>query len=273
MGRDLPGVPFWMSFNTASPSSPTPTGSPTPVSRRWGSPRRWPGSPCRTSCPPPSGIAVAVALIRGFVRSRSGTLGNFWVDLTRGTLRILLPLAFVAALLLVAGGVVQSFADTTMHDARRAPAGAHRGPGGQPGGDQGARQQRRRLLQRQLRPPLREPHRPHQPVRDLPDPRPAGRPDPHPGHDARQPAPGSRGPRGDGRALVGLPGASRRGPRSVPTPRPPRPPVPRWRARRLASASGRPRCSRSPRRGRRPARSTRRTTRSPPAAGARSWST
>jgi K+-transporting ATPase ATPase A chain len=60
------------------------------------------------------GIAVAVALIRGFVRSRNGTLGNFWVDLTRGTIRILLPMAFVAALLLVAGGVVQSFTDSTV---------------------------------------------------------------------------------------------------------------------------------------------------------------
>jgi potassium-transporting ATPase potassium-binding subunit len=60
------------------------------------------------------GMAVAVALIRGFVRSRNGALGNFWVDLTRGTVRILLPLSFVAALLLVAGGVVQSFSDSTM---------------------------------------------------------------------------------------------------------------------------------------------------------------
>ncbi len=53
------------------------------------------------------GLAVAVAVVRGFQRSRTDRLGNFWVDLTRGTLRILLPLAFVAAVLLVAGGVVQ----------------------------------------------------------------------------------------------------------------------------------------------------------------------
>jgi len=56
------------------------------------------------------GIAVAVALIRGLARARSGTLGNFWVDLTRSVTRILLPLAVVAAFVLLAGGVVQTFA-------------------------------------------------------------------------------------------------------------------------------------------------------------------
>jgi K+-transporting ATPase ATPase A chain len=55
------------------------------------------------------GLAVAVALIRGLVRSTTDRLGNFWVDLTRATVRILLPLAFVLALLLVMGGAVQSF--------------------------------------------------------------------------------------------------------------------------------------------------------------------
>ncbi|GAA4658018.1 MULTISPECIES: potassium-transporting ATPase subunit KdpA [Amycolatopsis] len=54
------------------------------------------------------GLAVAVALIRGFVRSRTDRLGNFWVDLTRGTVRILLPISFVFAIVLVALGVVQS---------------------------------------------------------------------------------------------------------------------------------------------------------------------
>ncbi|RZL84654.1 MAG: potassium-transporting ATPase subunit KdpA [Rhodococcus sp. (in: high G+C Gram-positive bacteria)] len=55
------------------------------------------------------GMAVAMALVRGFVRRRTGNLGNFWVDLVRGTLRILLPIAFVAAIVLVAGGVIQNF--------------------------------------------------------------------------------------------------------------------------------------------------------------------
>jgi potassium-transporting ATPase potassium-binding subunit len=55
------------------------------------------------------GMAVAVALVRGFVRRRTGELGNFWVDLVRGTLRILLPIAVVGAVVLVAGGVIQNF--------------------------------------------------------------------------------------------------------------------------------------------------------------------
>ncbi|MFI6485912.1 potassium-transporting ATPase subunit KdpA [Nonomuraea sp. NPDC050663] len=55
------------------------------------------------------GMAVAIALVRGFARRGSDTIGNFWVDLVRGTLRILLPIAFVGALVLVAGGVVQNF--------------------------------------------------------------------------------------------------------------------------------------------------------------------
>jgi len=56
------------------------------------------------------GMAVAVALIRGLVRvGRGGEIGNFWVDLTRGTLRILLPLSFVIALILLSQGVIQSY--------------------------------------------------------------------------------------------------------------------------------------------------------------------
>ncbi|MEO6467583.1 MAG: potassium-transporting ATPase subunit KdpA, partial [Acidimicrobiia bacterium] len=54
------------------------------------------------------GLAVAVALIRGLVRRRSGTLGNFWTDLVHGTLRVLLPLAFVGAIVMVSQGVVQN---------------------------------------------------------------------------------------------------------------------------------------------------------------------
>ncbi|OCB29782.1 K+-transporting ATPase subunit A [Mycobacterium malmoense] len=55
------------------------------------------------------GMAVAIALVRGFARTRTGELGNFWVDLVRGTLRILLPIATLGALLLVAGGAIQNF--------------------------------------------------------------------------------------------------------------------------------------------------------------------
>jgi K+-transporting ATPase ATPase A chain len=62
------------------------------------------------------GIAVAIALVRGFARKRTEHLGNFWVDLVRGTLRILLPIAVIGAIVLVAGGAVQNFHDPyTVH--------------------------------------------------------------------------------------------------------------------------------------------------------------
>jgi K+-transporting ATPase ATPase A chain len=63
-----------------------------------------------------TGIAVAIALTRGLVRRSATTIGNFWVDLTRSTLYILLPIAFVAALVLVSQGVIQTFASSiTVH--------------------------------------------------------------------------------------------------------------------------------------------------------------
>jgi K+-transporting ATPase ATPase A chain len=57
-----------------------------------------------------AGMAAAVALARGIARRSGGRLGNFWTDLVRGTLYILLPLAFVLALVLVQQGVIQNFA-------------------------------------------------------------------------------------------------------------------------------------------------------------------
>ncbi|GGQ46674.1 K+-transporting ATPase ATPase A chain [Actinomadura coerulea] len=76
------------------------------------------------------GMAVAVALVRGFARRRTGHLGNFWVDLVRGTLRILLPAAFAAALVLVAGGAVQNFWDPAHHVVRTIAGGAQTLTGG-----------------------------------------------------------------------------------------------------------------------------------------------
>jgi K+-transporting ATPase ATPase A chain len=57
------------------------------------------------------GIAVAVALVRGFSRTKTDRLGNFWVDLVRLCFRVLLPIAFVAAIVLVAGGVIQNLSE------------------------------------------------------------------------------------------------------------------------------------------------------------------
>ena len=63
------------------------------------------------------GIAVAVALIRGFSRKGSKTIGNFWVDLVRGTLYILLPIAFVLAIIFMAQGAIQTLSGPAhIHD-------------------------------------------------------------------------------------------------------------------------------------------------------------
>ncbi|MBY8887117.1 potassium-transporting ATPase subunit KdpA [Streptomyces sp. PTM05] len=70
------------------------------------------------------GIAVAIALVRGFARSRTGELGNFWADLVRTTVRILLPLAFLAAIVLVACGAIENFGN--WHDVTTL-SGAHQG--------------------------------------------------------------------------------------------------------------------------------------------------
>jgi potassium-transporting ATPase potassium-binding subunit len=76
-----------------------------------------------------SGMAVAIALIRGFARRRASTIGNFWVDLTRGTLYVLLPICVIAAILLLAEGVPQTLAQaaaaTTLEGGAQAIA---RGP-------------------------------------------------------------------------------------------------------------------------------------------------
>ena len=56
------------------------------------------------------GLAVAIAMIRGFTRSRTDKLGNFWVDLTRGTIRLLLPISIIGAIILVASGVIENWA-------------------------------------------------------------------------------------------------------------------------------------------------------------------
>jgi K+-transporting ATPase ATPase A chain len=55
------------------------------------------------------GVAVAIALVRGFARNRTDRLGNFWVDLTRICLRIMLPLAIIFAIVFVGAGMIQNF--------------------------------------------------------------------------------------------------------------------------------------------------------------------
>src|SRR5580693_3774057 len=66
---------------------------------------------------PAVGIAVAIAMVRGFSRRHSPTIGNFWVDVTRCLLYILLPIAFVAGIIFVGQGAVQTLQGTvTVHN-------------------------------------------------------------------------------------------------------------------------------------------------------------
>ncbi|WP_076261073.1 potassium-transporting ATPase subunit KdpA [Intrasporangium flavum] len=62
---------------------------------------------------PAVGLAVAVALVRGLARSGAATVGNFWVDLVRGVVRVLLPIAVLGAVVLLLGGVVQNLGGPT----------------------------------------------------------------------------------------------------------------------------------------------------------------
>jgi K+-transporting ATPase ATPase A chain len=74
------------------------------------------------------GMAVAVALVRGFARSRTGELGNFWADLVRGTVRVLVPLATLGAVVLAACGVIQNFSG--IHEVGRFTGGSQQWNGG-----------------------------------------------------------------------------------------------------------------------------------------------
>ncbi len=74
------------------------------------------------------GIAIAVALIRGLAARKTGTIGNFWVDITRGLVRVLLPLSAIAAIVLLAGGVIQNLAG--FHEVTTLAGGTQNLPGG-----------------------------------------------------------------------------------------------------------------------------------------------
>ena len=112
--RDLPGMPWEMGLNTAVSFATNTNWQSYGGESTLGFSAQMGGLAVQNFLSAAVGIAIAVALIRGFVRSRSGELGNFWVDLVRGTLRILLPVAFVGAILLISQGVIQNFADHTV---------------------------------------------------------------------------------------------------------------------------------------------------------------
>ena len=164
------------------------------------------------------GICVVIAMIRGIISRSGSSLGNFWQDLVRTLLYVLLPLSVIGTLLLVSQGVIQNLGPLhhRAHAGRR-HAVARPGPGRVADRDQAARDQRRRVLQHQLGVPVRE----RQPVlelrRDAVHHLDSGCAHLHVRADGRQPPPGLGDLRRDVRALrrddVGrVPGRAARNP-------------------------------------------------------------
>jgi K+-transporting ATPase ATPase A chain len=125
--RGLPGMPWEMSLNTAVSFVTNTNWQSYAGESTLGFAAQAGGLVVQNFLSAAVGLAVAIALIRGFVRSRSGELGSFWVDLVRGTLRILLPIAVLGAILLMSQGVIQNFAD---HAVQTVTGGTQVVPGG-----------------------------------------------------------------------------------------------------------------------------------------------
>jgi K+-transporting ATPase ATPase A chain len=105
----LPAVPEGLAFNTAASFVTNTNWQSYSPELTMGYTVQFAGLAVQNFVSAAVGIAVAVALVRGFARRRSGTIGNFWVDLVRGSFRLLLPGAFIAAIVLMVGGVIQNF--------------------------------------------------------------------------------------------------------------------------------------------------------------------
>ncbi|MDF1705464.1 MAG: potassium-transporting ATPase subunit KdpA [Aeromicrobium sp.] len=112
--RGLPGMPWDMALNTAVSFVTNTNWQSYAGESTLGFTAQMAGLAVQNFLSAAVGICVAVALVRGFLATRSGTVGNFWVDLVRVTGRVLLPVAVVGAVLLLTQGVVQSFADQTI---------------------------------------------------------------------------------------------------------------------------------------------------------------
>ena len=110
----LPGVPPALSFNTAASFLTNTNWQNYSGESTMGYLAQMAGLAVQNFASAAVGMAVAVALIRGFIRSRTDRIGNFWVDLIRGCLRILLPLAVVGAIALIAAGAIQNFSPGTV---------------------------------------------------------------------------------------------------------------------------------------------------------------
>ncbi|GGR28530.1 potassium-transporting ATPase subunit KdpA [Agromyces mediolanus] len=124
----LPAVPEGLAFNTAASFVANTNWQSYSPELTMGYTVQLAGLAVQNFVSAAVGIAVAIALVRGFARHGSPTIGNFWVDLVRGCLRVLLPLAIVGAVVLLAGGVVQNFAGFT--EVQTLSGGSQQLPGG-----------------------------------------------------------------------------------------------------------------------------------------------
>ena len=105
----LPAVPEGLSFNTAASFVANTNWQSYSPDLTMGYTVQIAGLAVQNFVSAAVGIAIAIALVRGFTRRESATIGNFWVDLTRGILRLLLPVAVLGAVVLIASGVIQNF--------------------------------------------------------------------------------------------------------------------------------------------------------------------
>jgi K+-transporting ATPase ATPase A chain len=112
----LPAVPEGLAFNTAVSFVTNTNWQSSSPELTLGYTVQFAGLAVQNFVSAAVGIAVAIALVRGFARRGSATIGNFWVDLVRGSGRILLPLSIVAAIALLTAGVVQNFSGFTPVD-------------------------------------------------------------------------------------------------------------------------------------------------------------
>lgn len=112
----LPAVPEGLAFNTAVSFVTNTNWQSYSPETTLGYTVQFAGLAVQNFVSAAVGLAVAIALVRGFARRGAGTIGNFWVDLVRGVGRILLPAAIVAAIVLIIGGVVQNVAGFTPVD-------------------------------------------------------------------------------------------------------------------------------------------------------------
>ena len=112
----LPPVPEGLAFNTAASFVANTNWQSYSPEQTMGHLVQLAGLAVQNFTSAAVGIAVAIALVRGFARRGSSTIGNFWVDLIRGLVRLLLPLAVLAAIALIAGGIAQNLSGfTTAH--------------------------------------------------------------------------------------------------------------------------------------------------------------